>query len=92
MVLTRLGYNSKIVVNGDITQIDLQAIKRSGLIEAIKVLKGVEDIGFIRFTERDVVRHRLVQNIIKAYEKYDEGRNKENGTRKSYHLKSAEGS
>ncbi|HPD87950.1 MAG TPA: PhoH family protein [Oscillospiraceae bacterium] len=92
MFLTRLGYNSKIVVNGDITQIDLPAIKRSGLIEAIKVLKGVEDIGFIRFTERDVVRHRLVQNIIKAYEKYDEGRNKENGTRKSYHLKSAEGS
>ena len=91
MFLTRLGYNSKIVVNGDITQIDLPAIKRSGLVEATKILKGIEDIAFIRFTERDVVRHRLVQNIIKAYEKYDEGRNRENGARKSYHLKSAEG-
>ncbi len=91
MFLTRLGYNSRMVINGDITQIDLPMIKSSGLIEAIKVLKDIEDIAFIKFTERDVVRHRLVQNIIKAYEKYDEGRNKENGSRKSYHLKSAEG-
>ncbi|MDR2686416.1 MAG: PhoH family protein [Oscillospiraceae bacterium] len=70
MFLTRLGQNSKIIVTGDITQIDLDG-KPSGLVNAVKVLKGVEDIAIIRFSERDVVRHRLVQSIIKAYEKSD---------------------
>ncbi|MBR1384797.1 MAG: PhoH family protein [Ruminococcus sp.] len=70
MFLTRLGFNSKIVITGDITQIDLPDTKKSGLIEAMKVLSGVEDISIIRFTEKDVVRHKLVQDIIKAYEKY----------------------
>jgi len=68
MFLTRLGQNSKIIVTGDITQIDLDG-KPSGLVNAVKVLKGVEDIAIIKFSERDVVRHRLVQAIIKAYEK-----------------------
>lgn len=72
MFLTRLGFGSKIVITGDVTQIDLPDPRRSGLIEAVKVLKNVEDISINRFTEKDVVRHRLVQNIIKAYEKYYE--------------------
>src|SRR6266446_3493093 len=72
MVLTRQGFNSKMVVNGDITQIDLPGGKRSGLLDAIDVLKGVEGISFIHFDERDVVRHSLVQRIVKAYEKHHE--------------------
>lgn len=72
MFLTRLGFGSKIVVTGDITQIDLPDGKRSGLVSAVKILKNVEDIETVKFTERDVVRHKLVQDIIKAYEKYDE--------------------
>ena len=90
MFLTRLGFNSKAVINGDATQIDLPSIKKSGLVEAVKVLKDVEDISLIKFTEKDVVRHRLVQNIIKAYEKYYERTAKENGNRKSYHIKQTE--
>ena len=90
MFLTRLGFNSKAVINGDVTQIDLPSVKKSGLIEAMTVLKDVEDVAQIRFTEKDVVRHRLVQNIIMAYEKYYEGKGKENGNRKSYHIKPAE--
>ena len=72
MFLTRLGFGSKIVVTGDITQIDLPDGKKSGLVEVIKILKSVEDIETIKFTQKDVVRHRLVQDIIKAYEKYEE--------------------
>ncbi len=72
MFLTRLGFNSKIVVTGDVTQIDLPDGKRSGLVEASKILKNVDDIETIHFTEKDVVRHRLVQDIIRAYEKYEE--------------------
>ncbi len=74
MFLTRLGFNSKMVVTGDVTQIDLPDGKRSGLKEAVKILKNVEDIGTVRFNEKDVVRHRLVQDIIKAYEKQEEER------------------
>ncbi len=69
MFLTRLGFNSKIVVTGDITQIDLPDGKKSGLVEAMKILKGIDDIAINTFTEKDVVRHRLVGDIIKAYEK-----------------------
>jgi phosphate starvation-inducible PhoH-like protein len=72
MVLTRQGFGSKMVVNGDITQIDLPNARRSGLIDAIDVLKGVEGISFVQFDERDVVRHTLVQRIVKAYERYNE--------------------
>ena len=74
MFLTRLGFNSKIVVTGDITQIDLPDGKRSGLVDIIKILKNIDDIQTVRFSEKDVVRHRLVQDIIKAYEKYEEAR------------------
>ena len=72
MFLTRLGFNSKIVITGDITQIDLPDSRRSGLIEAARILKGIDDIEIVRFTEKDVVRHKLVQDIIRAYEKYYE--------------------
>jgi phosphate starvation-inducible PhoH-like protein len=70
MVLTRIGFGSKVVVTGDITQIDLPPGKISGLIEAISVLSGVKGIAFSYFDEKDVVRHKLVQAIIKAYEVY----------------------
>jgi phosphate starvation-inducible protein PhoH and related proteins len=72
MVITRQGFNSKMVVNGDVTQIDLPGGKRSGLLDAVDVLRGVEGISFVQFDERDVVRHSLVQRIVKAYEKYNE--------------------
>lgn len=72
MVLTRQGFNSKMVVTGDPTQIDLPAGRRSGLIEGLEVLKGVEGIASVTFDDKDVVRHPLVQKIVKAYEKYSE--------------------
>jgi phosphate starvation-inducible PhoH-like protein len=68
MFLTRLGFNSKAVITGDITQIDLEPARRSGLVDAADVLKSVDGIGFTFFTERDVVRHPLVQKIIRAYD------------------------
>src|SRR3954467_6360452 len=68
MFLTRIGYGSKVVVTGDITQIDLPRGKRSGLIEAERILSNLEDIEFVYFTDKDVVRHKLVQLIIRAYE------------------------
>ncbi len=74
MFLTRLGNESRMVITGDITQIDLPDPKKSGLVEAVKILKGIDDIGIHRFSEKDVVRHKLVQDIIKAYEKFNEGR------------------
>ena len=82
MFLTRLGMNSRMIVTGDITQIDLPRERPSGLVNAMRVLRGVEDVAIVRFTEKDVVRHRLVQAIIKAYEKeedrkvHDRGREK----------------
>ena len=74
MFLTRLGFNSKMVITGDITQIDLPDGRKSGLKDALRILKNVPDIAQVRFSEKDVVRHRLVQEIIKAYEKSEEGR------------------
>lgn len=74
MFLTRMGFNSKVVVTGDVTQIDLPDGKKSGLVEVIKVLKNIEQIDIVRFSEKDVVRHKLVQDIIKAYEKYEEAK------------------
>ncbi len=74
MFLTRLGFNSKAVVTGDVTQIDLPTGRRSGLIEAVEVVAKVTGISIIYFTERDVVRHTLVQQIIRAYEEYEQGR------------------
>lgn len=69
MFLTRLGFNSKMVITGDITQIDLPDTRKSGLVDAMNILKGIDGIAVTRFTDKDVVRHRLVQDIIKAYEK-----------------------
>jgi phosphate starvation-inducible PhoH-like protein len=70
MFLTRLGFGSKVVVTGDITQIDLPREQRSGLVHVIKVLEGVPDISFIRFSDADVVRHKLVQRIVNAYKNH----------------------
>jgi phosphate starvation-inducible PhoH-like protein len=73
MFLTRLGFGSKAVVTGDITQIDLPQPGKSGLLEALKVVKDVEGIGFIYFDDKDVVRHKLVQQIVKAYDAFSGG-------------------
>ena len=81
MFLTRLGFGSKIVITGDITQIDLPGDKVSGLREAMRVLKGVEDIAICRLNESDVVRHVIVQRIIKAYEVDEERKNKKENRR-----------
>ncbi len=83
MFLTRLGFNSKAVVTGDITQIDLDG-RRSGLVEAIEVVSRVPGICFVYFTERDVVRHTLVQRIIRAYEEYDQVRTAAAANNKSH--------
>jgi phosphate starvation-inducible protein PhoH and related proteins len=72
MILTRQGFNSKMVVTGDPTQVDLPGGKKSGLFNALEVLKGVEGISFVHFDERDVVRHVLVQRIVKAYDRYND--------------------
>lgn len=74
MFLTRIGFGSKAIITGDITQIDLPKDKKSGLKEVIKILKNIKGIEFVYLTERDVVRHELVQKIIKAYEKYESTR------------------
>jgi phosphate starvation-inducible PhoH-like protein len=74
MFLTRLGFGSKAVVTGDITQIDLPPGRTSGLVEAMKVVAGIEGISFIFFDDRDVVRHKLVQQIVKAYESFTNGK------------------
>ena len=74
MFLTRLGFNSKMVVTGDVTQIDLPDGKMSGLKQVMKVLQGVEDVAICTFGQQDVVRHQLVQRIIAAYEKFDRAR------------------
>ena len=71
MFLTRLGFGSKVVITGDVTQIDLPSKKNSGLVEALKILKNIKGIKIVEFTRQDVVRHKLVQEIIKAYEEYE---------------------
>ena len=74
MFLTRLGFNSKAVITGDMTQTDLPTGQKSGLSTAVKVVEGIDDIAIHHFTDKDVVRHKLVQSIIRAYEKYDRER------------------
>lgn len=69
MVLTRLGHGSKMIITGDITQIDLEAGQKSGMVDAMKTLKRIKGIGSVELTQRDIVRHRLVQNIVRAYKK-----------------------
>jgi len=70
MFLTRLGFNSRMVITGDITQVDLPSSRASGLIEIQAILKGIEGIQFVYFTEKDVVRHELVSEIVRAYEEW----------------------
>ncbi len=77
MFLTRLGMNAKMIVTGDVTQIDLPPSTTSGLIQAMQILKGVGGIGRIEFTKKDIVRHKLVQRIVEAYDKFDDKRKKE---------------
>ncbi len=77
MYLTRLGFNSKTVITCDITQIDLPTGRASGLVEANNILSGIKDLCFIYFSEKDVVRHKLVKKIIKAYEKHEKDRGNE---------------
>ena len=77
MFLTRLGMNAKMIVTGDVTQIDLPPSTTSGLIQAMQILKGVIGIGKIEFTKKDIVRHKLVQRIVEAYDKFDDKRKKE---------------
>ncbi len=74
MFLTRLGFGSKMVITGDITQIDLPDGKKSGLKKVLKILKDIDDIATCRFNQKDVVRHKLVQDIVNAYQKYEEGK------------------
>ena len=76
MFLTRIGEKSRAVITGDITQIDLEDRRKSGLVRAQTILKDIPGIKFVYLTERDVVRHRLVQSIIKAYEKYESRKRK----------------
>ena len=71
MFLTRMGPNYKMLITGDMTQIDLPNKQKSGLVETIKVLENVEGIGFVRLSDKDVIRHKLVRSIIVAYEKFE---------------------
>ncbi|MGL5690775.1 MAG: PhoH family protein, partial [Bacteroidales bacterium] len=71
MFLTRLGMNSKMIITGDITQIDLPPSQTSGLVQAMKILKKVPGIGIVEFNKGDIVRHKLVQRIVDAYDKFD---------------------
>ena len=84
MFLTRLGFNSKAVVTGDLTQTDLPNGKKSGLAAAVKILDGIDGIGIHHFSEKDVVRHRLVQEIILAYEKYENEARKNAASQKTF--------
>ena len=79
MFLTRIGFNSKAVITGDITQIDLPSHKTSGLIQAKEILAGIPGIEFVFFSKMDVVRHKLVQNIIQAYEAAESLKERKNG-------------
>jgi phosphate starvation-inducible PhoH-like protein len=76
MFLTRIGFGSKVIITGDLTQKDLPAGQTSGLDVALKVLEGIDDIGFSYMTSKDVVRHPLVQKIVNAYEKYENAQNR----------------
>lgn len=74
MFLTRLGFRSKMVITGDITQVDLPDGKKSGLKKVLTILKNIDDIAMCKFSQKDVVRHKLVQDIVNAYQKYEEGK------------------
>ena len=88
MVLTRLGHGSKMIINGDITQIDLDTGQKSGMVEATEILRRIKGIGVVELTQRDIVRHRLVQNIVRAYRKGPQLRKKAAGNPKNAKAKS----
>lgn len=77
MFLTRMGMNTKMIVTGDLTQIDLPASQTSGLVQAMRILKGVKGISFVELGKKDIVRHKLVERIVEAYERFDEKKKKE---------------
>ena len=77
MFLTRMGWNTKMIITGDMTQIDLPREQKSGLIESLKILSGIEGISFIELNKKDIVRHKLVTRIVNAYEAYDKKHNEE---------------
>ena len=83
MFLTRMGMNTKMIITGDLTQIDLPREQRSGLKEALKILDGVEGIGVVKLGQKDIVRHKLVTRIVNAYDKYDKERAEEKKTIKN---------
>lgn len=86
MFLTRLGMNAKMIVTGDMTQIDLPAQQTSGLVQAVRILSRVKGVGKIEFDKKDIVRHKLVQRIVEAYEVYDEQMKREREERKSIQM------
>jgi len=83
MFLTRMGMNTKMIVTGDLTQIDLPASQTSGLVQAMKILKGVKGISFVELGKKDIVRHKLVERIVEAYERFDEKKKKEREAEKA---------
>ena len=83
MFLTRMGMNTKMIVTGDMTQIDLPASQTSGLVQALRILKGVKGISFVELNKKDIVRHKLVERIVDAYEKIRQGAKAEREKRKN---------
>ena len=83
MFLTRMGMNTKMIVTGDMTQIDLPASQTSGLVQALRILKGVKGISFVELNKKDIVRHKLVERIVDAYEKFDKEAKAEREKRKN---------
>ena len=77
MFLTRMGMNTKMIVTGDMTQIDLPSSQKSGLVQAMHILKGVKGISFVELNKKDIVRHKLVTRIVEAYEKFEEKQKEE---------------
>ncbi len=90
MFLTRMGMNTKMIITGDMTQIDLPASQTSGLVQALRILKDVKGIGFIEMNKKDIVRHKLVTRIVDAYEKFDEKMKAERQERKAAKQKEEE--
>ena len=83
MFLTRLGMNAKMIVTGDMTQIDLPERQTSGLVQAVSILSRVKGVGVVEFNKKDIVRHKLVQRIVEAYEQLDEKNKREREARKA---------
>jgi phosphate starvation-inducible PhoH-like protein len=83
MFLTRMGWNTKMIITGDMTQIDLPKSQNSGLREALNILRDIEGIGVVELTKKDIVRHKLVTKIVNAYEAYDKTTNKSNNNDES---------